>query len=209
MTEGIIAITGHRVYPDRAALWRGLNTMRARQYYFGGARGVDTDALIHIGKTQPSSIRTVVVPDRVINQPASARAAIGKYSTNVIELRNSGPDRFMIRNRFMVDHSDRVAAYYDFRGRGGTFNTIEYARQTGKPFTVFPMYEYDVEQFYKMSEKDFHEWLNTLKSFNVNLSSVKGLIIDVIQQVYGAEVSDFLARLPTPGYKTLEEFWFR
>lgn len=37
------------------------------------------------------------------------------------------PNCFLIRNRYMVDTCDRIIAVYDGRGKGGTFNTIQYA----------------------------------------------------------------------------------
>lgn len=204
-----IAISGHRVYPDRSALLKGLNSIHAREYTFGGALGVDTDALEHIAKTQPRAVRTVVVPNRVADQPRLARHAIRKYSTRVIELRNTGPDRYMIRNRFMVDRSNRLSAFYDFRGRGGTYNTIEYARKTGKPFTTFPLKKYDTEQFRAMSREDFNKWTGTMKRFKVPLRAIKNLIIDILSEIYMIKVSEFLAGLGYPGAKTLEQFWRR
>ena len=37
------------------------------------------------------------------------------------------PSCYMERNRYMVDHSQRVIAVYDGRKYGGTFSTIRYA----------------------------------------------------------------------------------
>jgi len=42
------------------------------------------------------------------------------------------PDCFMKRNMFMVDMSERVITAYDGRGKGGTYNTIVYARKQKK-----------------------------------------------------------------------------
>lgn len=39
---------------------------------------------------------------------------------------------FSVRNRYMVDISDRIIAVYDGRKRGGTVNTLNYARSLGK-----------------------------------------------------------------------------
>ena len=41
-------------------------------------------------------------------------------------------DCYEKRNKFMVDSSDKIIAVYDGRGNGGTYNTIEYAKKTGK-----------------------------------------------------------------------------
>ena len=206
---GIVAITGHRDYPDRAALYRGLDNMRARHYYFGGARGVDSDALEYISRTQPHSVRTVVVPNRLIDQPASARAQIKLHATNVIELKNSGRDRYMIRNRYMVNHSNRTNAFYDFRGRGGTYNTIEYARTKGKLGTVNSLREYKVDEFKGMSKNRFHTTMKQMKSYKVDLSAIKMLIIEMIIKVFKMTVEAFFKSLGYVGVKTVEQFWSR
>lgn len=209
MEGDVVTITGHRIYPDRAALYSGLDEMGARQYYFGGARGVDSDALEYLAKTQPGSIRTVVVPNTVSSQPLSAQAVIKKYATDVIELRNTGPDRFMIRNRFMVDHSTRVKAFYDFRGHGGTYNTIEYAKLSGKQFTIQPLIDYDYESYSKMPRNEFVTWTKNMKANNVNLSSIKGLLLHMIIKVFKMTVEGFCRLLGFVGCKTLEALWSR
>ena len=206
---GIIAITGHRDYPDRAALYRGLDKMSARHYYFGGARGVDSDALEYISRTQPHSFRTVVVPNRLENQPAVARAQIKKYSTNVIELKNSGRDRFMIRNRFMVNNSQRTNAFYDYRGRGGTFNTIEYARSKGKLGTVNSVTEFKAEQFRGMSKQQLHRTMNEMKRYKVGLSGLKMIVLEIIKNIYQVSIHEFFLSLGYSDIMTIEQFWLR
>ncbi len=207
--DGIIAITGHRDYPDRAALYRGLDGMNARQYYFGGARGIDTDALEYISRTQPGSVRTVVVPNRLSDQPLTAQGIIKRYSTNVIELKNTGPDRYMIRNRYMVNHSNKTNAFYDFRGRGGTFNTIEYAREKGKLGVVTNMRKYDVNEYRNMSKVKFHGMLKEMKRLKLNLSAIKMLILKIIIEVFKMTVQAFFKGLGYVGVKTIEQFWQR
>ena len=205
----IIAITGHRVYPDRSALYLGLDRYHARHYYFGGARGVDSDALEYISRTQPGSSRTVVVPDRVINQPSSSQAIIKRHATRVIELRNTGTDRYMIRNRYMVDHADRTHAFYDFRGRGGTFQTMNYTRSQGKDLTVTPLREFTFNEFEGMTEKQFGTWVKTMKNYKVNLSSIKMIMLRMILEVLHTSVEVFCRSIGYIGCKTLEQLWLR
>lgn len=207
--EEIITITGHRVYPDRAALYRGLDQYHARRYYFGGARGVDNDALQYITKTQPGSVRTVVVPNRVMDQPFSVRGVINRDATNIIELKNTGADRFMIRNRYMVDRSTRVNAFYDFRGRGGTYNTIEYARSIDRPFTVQPMVDINYEKFMNMPVPEFDNWVKQMKHFKVNLRSVKGIIVNFVKNIRHMSMGDYCKGIGYPGCNTLEQMWSR
>lgn len=205
--DDIIAITGHRVYPDRAALYNGLDQMHAKQYYFGGARGVDSDALAHIARTQPGSVRTVVVPNRLIDQPVAAQNIIKQHATNVIELRNTGPDRYMIRNRYMVDHSTKTHAFYDYRGRGGTYNTIEYARLKMKLGEVHSLRDFDFGEFRNLSRTEFHDLMVQMRSYKVNLSAVKMMLLNMILEVFHTTVQAFFNSLGYAGVKTLEKFW--
>ncbi len=202
-----IAITGHRVYPDRSALFSGLDRFRAREYYFGGARGVDSDALQYIARTQPNSIRTVVVPNRVIDQPTGARAVIRANATRVIELRNTGADRYMIRNRFMVDRATRLQAFYDYRGRGGTYNTIEYANSIGRNVTIQPMISFNIDSYTSMTRPQFNAWVKIMRKHRVSLSSLKRILLHMIRKVYRTNVADFSKSIGVPGAKTLEGMW--
>lgn len=43
---------------------------------------------------------------------------------------------FHARNRYMVDHADRVIAIYNGDGRGGTAYTVEYAKRMGKEIII-------------------------------------------------------------------------
>lgn len=209
LIDDITTITGHRVYPDRAALYRGLDRLHARGYMFGGARGVDSDALEYIARTQPNTVRTVVVPNRLINQPVYARSIIRRHATRVIELRNAGADRYMIRNRYMVDNSRRTTAFYDFRGRGGTYQTIQYARSKGKLDVVNTLRDFDVDEFKSMSRERFGNWVKEMKAYRVNLSSIKMIIIEMILYVFHMTIQAFCSSIGYVGVKSLESLWLR
>lgn len=205
--EYIIAITGHRDYPDRAALYRGIDRMKADHYYFGGARGVDSDALEYISRTQPNAVRTVVVPNRLADQPIQARIITKRYAHNVIELRNTGANRYMIRNQYMVDRSTKVQAFYDFRGSGGTHNTIEYARLKGKDFTVQPCVRYERAEYEKMSRSEFGSFVQKMKHFKVNLSTIKALIIHMVTKIFHMTMQAFIESIGYVGLRSLEAYW--
>lgn len=202
-----IAITGHRVYPDRGVLFRGLDELSAKNYYFGGALGIDSDALEYISKTQPKSIRTVVVPNRVIDQPAKARYIMGQHATKIIQLRNTGPDRFMIRNRYLVDHTKSTVAFYDFRGSGGTYNTIKYAQLKGKLGAVNSLREFKIEEFTGQSREQFGNWVKQMKGFKVDLSSIKMIILQMVLNILKITIQQFCAGMGYLGVKTLEQLW--
>ncbi len=205
----VIAISGHRDYPDRASFFRGLDNLRAREYVFGGARGADSDALEYLARTQPRSVRTVIVPNRAIDQPISSRTITSRHATRVIELRNKGAGRFQIRNRFMVDRSTHLRAFYDFRGSGGTFNTIQYAKRTGKSFDTWTLRKYDQAEFMKQSPKEFGSWFQKMRSFRVNLSAIKVLILRFIAEILHITVQAFLEAAGHVGAMTLEAMWYR
>ncbi len=48
------------------------------------------------------------------------------------------PNVYAKRNRYMVEHSDRVIAVYDGREKGGTVKTIRFAHQFRKELRKFP-----------------------------------------------------------------------
>jgi len=205
----IIAITGHRVYGDPGALYRGLDTLNAKEYYIGGAKGIDTDALEYLSKTQPLADQTVVVPNRVINQPASSQVIIRQHATRVIELKNTGLDRYQIRNEYMVNHSDRTVAFYDFRGKGGTYNTINYSHIKNKDVTIFPLREFDVAEFESMYFSSFKDWVKNMKHLKINLSSIKMIIIKTIENNFSMTVNEFTESMGYSHVNTLEELWLR
>lgn len=191
----IIAISGHRQYPDRAALFKGLDQLGARTYLFGGARGIDSDALEYIAKTQPHSLRTVIVPNRLIDQPKLTIPITNKYSTSVIELGKTGPGRYMNRNRYLVNNSNHLRAFYDFRKSGGTYNTIEYARNTGRSLSITPMIEQDLNKYTVYTEKEMWDFMNTTQANNVPLTHVKAVITGYFRQSVGYIPADVVVRL--------------
>lgn len=212
MTEGllvsdIIAISGHRDYPDPGAFYKGLDTMKAREYVFGGARGADTNALKYMARTQPNALRTVVVPNRVMDQPYEARAAIRLHGQKVIELRNTGAGRYQIRNQFMVDRSTHTRAFYDHRGYGGTYNTIRYAKLSGKSYDIWSMSKVDQAEFMLKSKDEFDTWLARNKDLKVNLDSCKGFAVAYIKQNLGMGVQAYLRSLGREDENTLEEYF--
>ena len=49
------------------------------------------------------------------------------------------PSVYSHRNRYMVEHADRVIAVYDGREKGGTVKTIRYAHQFRKELREIPV----------------------------------------------------------------------
>lgn len=202
-----IAITGNRDYADPAALYRGIDRIGARQYYFGGARGVDTDALKYIHQTQPEAIRTVVVPNTLADQPVAARAAIKQHATNIIELKNSGTNRYQLRNKYMVDRADKTVGFYDYRGRGGTHQTINYAESKGKLHQVNPLVKFDEREIMSRTPVEQRKWIENMRRLKTELRAIKGIILRLISERLAMTVSDYFNAMGYPGCKTLEQYW--
>ena len=175
---GITAFTGHRDYGDPAAVYRRLDELNSRAYMFGGARGIDSDALTYLAQTQPKSKRIVVVPNTIEAQPADARLAINQYATEKIELHNTGKDRYFIRNKYMVINSNRLEAFYDQRQSGGTFQTINFARSRGENVTVNLLDSTDFQPLYDLEEVQFMEAMEKMKQQNVNVYQLKKITIE-------------------------------
>lgn len=177
----IIGITGNRDYPDRAGLFRGLDRLQGNKYMLGGARGADTDALEYLGKTQPASTRTVVVPNTLAAQQVSTQGTTARYATEVIELKNTGSDRFQIRNRYIVDHSDRVVAFTDGRKSGGTFNTIQYAKSKGVPVDIQSLVSMDKNKILAYNDLDFQNWMADAKKAGVQRMQIKSIFSEYLK----------------------------
>jgi len=179
---GSIAFTGNRDYTDLGALYRGLDGVKADTYYFGGARGADADALQYIARTQPGSERIVVVPNTLDDQPGAIQPIIRENATKIIELKNSGLDRYRIRNRFIVDNADRVVAFTDGRKSGGTFNTITYAESQGKEVQIITWVNVDESLVVAMNEEELINWLTICENEKIPEIAVKGMVIASIKK---------------------------
>lgn len=212
MTQGltiynIISITGHRNLPDPASFYRGLDNLRANEYIFGGARGADTEALKYMARTQPGVTRTVVVPNRVMHQPYEARAAIRLHGQKVIELRNTGFNRYQIRNEYMVNRSNHTRAFYDYRGRGGTYNTIEYCKANNKSYDVWNSQTMDQNEIMAKDKAAFDRWIQSNRDLKVNTQAVKGIALAYIKENLGMGVRDYLITLGETDETTLEGYF--
>lgn len=115
-------------------------------FYVGGASGVDTAALQWVAKNTDSAL-TVVVPCRIVDQPAGSAAVIEALRSEerlaeVVEMGATllGHAAYHARNRWMVDHSDFVIGFpRGAEATGGTWYTLNYAADQGKPRLVVPI----------------------------------------------------------------------
>lgn len=152
--ERSVAITGTRSISDAPggelaelfqAYLRPFSESAAR-FYVGGASGVDTAALQWLAENSEASL-TVVVPCRVVDQPAGSAEVIdrlrGEDRVDVVEMGATllGKAAYHERNRWMVDHSGLVIGFPrgDESVGGGTWYTLNYAAEQGKARLVVPL----------------------------------------------------------------------
>lgn len=126
------------------ALWQQILAsyeMGYRTFFSGMARGVDLlcARLVLQLKEEDRSVRLIPVipyPGQARNWPPRDREEYAYV------LRQCGEEPVMVspvyskfcfyqRNRYMVDHSSRVIGVFDGEPKGGTFQTLEYARKKG------------------------------------------------------------------------------
>lgn len=119
----------------------------AAHFYVGGAPGVDTAALQWLAKNSDAAL-TVVVPCRIVDQPAASAEVIDRLRgedrlAGVVEMGATllGKAAYHARNRWMVDHCGLVIGFP--RGEasvgGGTWYTLNYAAEQGRARLVVPL----------------------------------------------------------------------
>ncbi len=115
----IISFTGHR---DRLANHAALLTIEAEYpgatWVHGGAIGFDTQVhgkAIFLGKSEAAGTLIVIKPD------------YEKYSAKVAPI---------MRNFKIVDRGDILYALWDGRKVGGTYRTVQYAKEKCKPVVL-------------------------------------------------------------------------
>jgi predicted Rossmann fold nucleotide-binding protein DprA/Smf involved in DNA uptake len=127
----------NRLFADHLGPYSGAH------FYVGGARGIDSLALLWLARHTAARF-TVVVPGRVDQQPAEAREAIARaHVTDFVELGAAElrSPAFHARNRWMVDRSE-MAIGFPLAGpdrTSGTWQTLDYAHAQGKPHLIVPV----------------------------------------------------------------------
>ncbi|MGA4841783.1 hypothetical protein [Streptomyces sp. G45] len=139
--------TGHRRLDEYADLFRdylGPFASSEAHFYIGGAKGIDSMSLIWLaGNT--SAVITIVVPGRIDQQPPEARQAIARTRDRVkeiVELR--APElkapAYHARNRWMVDRASMTIGFpHHAEESSGTWQTLNYTRDQGKPCLIVPV----------------------------------------------------------------------
>jgi predicted Rossmann fold nucleotide-binding protein DprA/Smf involved in DNA uptake len=153
--ERSVAVTGTRSIGDAPvnelaeafAAYLGPFADSASHFYVGGASGVDTAALQWLA-TNTAAALTVVVPCRIVDQPAGSAQVIERLRAenrlaDVVEMGATllGKAAYHARNRWMVDRAGLVIGFPrgDESVGGGTWYTLHYAAEQGKARLVVPL----------------------------------------------------------------------
>ncbi len=153
--ERSVAVTGTRSIGDAPVdelaeafvAYLGPFADSASHFYVGGASGVDTAALQWLAKNTEAAL-TVVVPCRIVDQPAGSAEVIERLRgerrlADVVEMGATllGKAAYHARDRWMVDHAGLVIGFPrgDESVGGGTWYTLRYAAEQGKARLVVPL----------------------------------------------------------------------
>lgn len=147
-----VAITGtrstdHRPRDEYVTLFATyLGAFAHNAFYIGGAKGIDSWALLWLAESTSADI-TIVVPGTVVQQPEEAQQAVsrardGHRIKEIVEL--GAPDlsveAYHARNRWMVDRSTLTIGFpHATEPSSGTWQTIDYTADQGKPRLIIPV----------------------------------------------------------------------
>jgi len=150
-------ITGHRDIPQkeinhiktelRCEIEKAVSDGFTR-FMSGFADGVDqffAEIVLDLKKANPALELVAVIPyqKRLDNLMGKGKTyEMLKACADVVIIRDEyQPSVYSHRNRYMVEHSERVIAVYDGREKGGTVRTIRFANMMRKELREIPVGE--------------------------------------------------------------------
>lgn len=155
MEKKTCCVTGHRDIPDgeipkvRADLEREVEKAIQdgfTEFLSGFASGVDQyfAEIVAAKKKQCPALRLVaVLPYRAriksLSKGEDTGALLNACDEVAVIQETYSPSVYSKRNRYMVEHSERVIAVYDGRETGGTVNTIRFTHTMGKELREIPL----------------------------------------------------------------------
>lgn len=150
-------VTGHRDLPQKeinrvkAALRKEIERAIADGFtcfMSGFAEGVDqyfAEIVLEMRRSNPDLELVAVIPyqKRLDNLQKKKRTyKMLETCADIIVIREEyQPSVYSHRNRYMVEHSDRVIAVYDGREKGGTVGTIRFTHVLKKELREIPVGE--------------------------------------------------------------------
>ncbi|KOT91364.1 hypothetical protein ADK86_23575 [Streptomyces sp. NRRL F-5755] len=153
-----ITITGTRTTGHHSDQWYDTTfaaylapfaTLRTH-FFVGGAKGIDSLALLWLAAHTRSAI-TVVMPATLEDQPEEAQQAVARCRsriTEIVELKAPSlhSAAYHARNRWMVDRSELTIGFpQTIQGEStpsaktGTWQTLNYTAVLGKPRLIVPI----------------------------------------------------------------------
>lgn len=157
MEKKTCCVTGHRDLPQKeinrvkAALRLEVKKAVADGFtcfMSGFAEGVDqyfAEIVLEMRKSNPALELVAVIPyqKRLDNLREKKRTyEMLEACADVVVIRGEyQPSVYSHRNRYMVEHSDRVIAVYDGREKGGTAGTIRFTHVLKKELREIPVGE--------------------------------------------------------------------
>lgn len=157
MQKKTCCVTGHRDLPQKeinrikAALRKEIEKAVADgfiRFMSGFAEGVDqyfAEIVLEMRKSNPALELVAVIPyqKRLDNlRQKKWTYEMLEACADVIVIREEyQPSVYSHRNRYMVEHSDRVIAVYDGREKGGTAGTIRFTHTMKKELREIPVGE--------------------------------------------------------------------
>ena len=157
MQKKTCCVTGHRDLPQkeinrvRAALRKEIEKAVAdgfTRFMSGFAKSVDqyfAEIVLEMRKSNPALELVAVIPyqKRLDNLRQKKRTyEMLEACVDVVVIREEyQPSVYSHRNRYMVEHSDRVIAVYDGREKGGTARTIRFTHTLKKELREIPVGE--------------------------------------------------------------------
>jgi len=149
--EQTCCVTGHRDIPAnkadfiRSQLTSAVQTAIACGYtHFisGFAAGVDlmfAEIIADLKSSHAITLEAAIpYPGRMKTPDMTFQRLI--RACDIINVHSAGYSKkcYMVRNRYMVDHSSLVIAVYDGRKTGGTAATVRYAAKLGRLIKQIP-----------------------------------------------------------------------
>ena len=155
MAEKACGVTGHRDLPDNQIENIKLNLRREidkaitdgyTSFLSGFAEGADllfAEIVVEKCKENPLLRLEAVIPYRnrykKLLRDEKSRVLLESCAKVEIISENLTSNVYMKRNRYIVDHSDRVIAVYDGREKGGTVSTIRMVHAQRKELREIPV----------------------------------------------------------------------
>lgn len=140
--EHTCCATGHRNIPAERILYvkNSLHQELKRaihggyvHFISGFASGVDlmfAEAVVNFKSSFPITLEAAIpYPGRLNTPDPTFRRLIKKCDIVKVHTAQYSKGCYMVRNRYMVDHSTLVIAIHDGRKTGGTATTIRYAHK--------------------------------------------------------------------------------